>query len=195
MVYRLSGKIIEKKQSFIAIDIGKIALEVTISLHTYSSVGSIGDEVTLYTNLISREDSMTLYGFISLEEKEVFLHLITVSGIGPKAAIKILGGVGIDNLRSAIASKDSDMLVSIPGIGKKTADRIIVELTDKFSELSSSLGVLDSNLSSNSQDVVAALVNLGYKQIDARKAIDGLKDDDGFELILRGALKRLTGRK
>ena len=192
MIFRLAGKIILKDHTSVVVDVNGVGYEALISLHTYSKIGSVGDDVIIYTHYVSRDDGVYLFGFEGLDEKKLFLQLITVSGIGPKVAVKILGGVGGDNLKKAIASEDSVMLTTIPGIGKKSAERIIVELKDKFSK-----DEILSDMSSGDikGDVLSALVNLGYKQTDAHKSLDGIDLGADFEFILRKALTKLAGKQ
>lgn len=192
MIYRLKGKIIEKHPSGVVIDVGGVAYEATVSLATFSLLPAEGFEAVLYTHMAVREDGVFLFGFASLDEKRVFLLLTTVSGIGPKMAVKILGGIGSDELKNAISAGDHSILSSVPGIGKKTAERIVVELKDKFDGFSTvgsspSGGALD--------DVVSALVNLGYKLPDCRKAMEGVSVDSDFQSALKVALNNLALKK
>lgn len=192
MIYRLKGTIIEKHPSGIVIDVGGVAYEATVSLATFSLLPAEGSEGLLYTHMAVREDGVFLYGFASLDEKQIFLLLTTVSGIGPKMAIKILSGIGSDELKSAISAGDHSILSSVPGVGKKTAERIVVELKDKFDGFalagaSSFGGVID--------DVVSALVNLGYKLPDCRKAAEGIGVDCDFQSAMKAALNNLASKK
>ena len=191
MIYRLSGILIEKQPSFAVIDVSGIAYEVAISLSTYSELPSLNDNVVMYIHMVVREDGIFLFGFLSQEEKQMFLLLVTVSGIGPKLAMKILSGVGSSQLRNAIAASDHDALSAIPGVGKKTAQRIVVELKDKFDSLPD---VSESSGSAVIEDVVSALVNLGYKLPDCRKAVESAPTDGTFEDILKVAFKVLSGK-
>ena len=174
----------------IVIDTGGIAYEAACSLATYSAVGNIGDTCELYTYMAVREDGVYLYGFASKEEKRLFLMLTSVSGIGPKVAVKILGGIGCDSLISAISSSDHQMLAAIPGIGKKTAERIVVELKDKFESQQAVFAPNDVR-----EEVALALVNLGYKLPESRKAVEKCSPNDDFETILKKALQLLSGKK
>ena len=194
MIYKLKGEILEKDTNYVVIDTGGVAYEVSISLATYAYLGNIGEICEVYTYMAVREDGVYLYGFATKEEKRLFLHLITVSSIGPKMAVKILGGIGVESLISAISSKDYQMLAAIPGIGKKTAERIVVELKDKFDSESTTF---QANFQANDirEEVVSALVNLGYKTQDARKAVEKANPADGFEVILKNALQLLSGKK
>lgn len=192
MIYRLKGNIIEKHTSGVVIDVVGVAYEATVSLATFSLLPAEGSEAVLYTHMSVREDGVFLYGFASLDEKKIFLLLTTVSGIGPKMAVKILSGIGSAELKSAISAGDHSILSSVPGVGKKTAERIVVELKDKFDGFSltgssSGGGVLD--------DVASALVNLGYKLPDCRKAMEGVSADTDFQSALKAALSNLASKK
>lgn len=191
MIYRLTGKLIEKQPSLVAIDVNGVAYEASVSLSTYAGLPAVGEEARVYTHMSVREDGVYLFGFATLEEKQLFLLLITVSGIGPKLAVKILGGIGPEQLRGAIASSDHAMLATIPGVGKKTAERIVVELKDKFDGIANSFPGL---LGDVKEDVVSALVNLGYKMPECRKAVDGAPADGNFETVLKDALLALSGK-
>lgn len=189
MIYRLSGRLLEKQPSFVAIDVNGVAYEAAVSLATFAALPAVGEEASVYTHMSVREDGVFLFGFATPEEKQLFLLLITVSGIGPKLAIKILGGIGPAKLRQAISSSDHSTLATIPGVGKKTAERIIVELKDKFS------GEGQEMLGDVKQDVISALINLGYKLPDCRKAVEGISADNGFEAVLKSALNVLSAKR
>lgn len=190
MIYKVTGKIIEKDTNTIVVDTGGVAYEISVSLATYSKTGSIGENCSLYTYMAVREDGISLYGFSTIEEKKLFLHLISVSSIGPKMAVKILSGIGYDKLSSAISSSDHQMLASIPGIGKKTAERIVVELKDKFAESGAVYSEGDVR-----EEVMSALINLGYKTPEIRKALEKSKSTDDFQTILKQSLQLLSGKK
>ena len=190
MIYKLKGEILEKDTNTVVIDTAGVAYEANVSLATYSTIGNVGEIGEIYTYMAVREDGVYLYGFSTKEEKRLFLHLISVSSIGPKMAIKILGGIGIESLISAISSSDHQMLAAIPGIGKKTAERIVVELKDKFDSETTVCTKGDVR-----EEVVGALINLGYKTPESRKAVEKASADDDFENILKNALQLLSGKK
>ena len=190
MIYKIKGVILEKDTNMIVVDTGGIAYEAVCSLATYSSVGSLGEICELYTYIAVREDGIYLYGFATKEEKRLFLMLISVSSIGPKMAVKILGGIGCESLIAAISSSDHQMLSTIPGIGKKTAERIVVELKDKFENQQVVYAPQDIR-----EEVVGALVNLGYKVPESRKAVEKCSPNDDFETVLKNALQFLSGKK
>ncbi len=190
MIYKLSGIILEKDTNMVVIDTGGVSYEAAVSLATYASIGNIGDKCDIYIYMAVREDGIYLYGFSSKEEKRLFLNLISVSSIGPKMAVKILGGIGIESLISAISSSDHQMLAAIPGIGKKTAERIIVELKDKFDNEYVEYAKGDVR-----EEVISALINLGYKMPESRKAVEKVSAGDDFEVILKDSLQLLSGKK
>lgn len=191
MIYRLAGRLVEKQPSFVVMDVNGVAYGASVSLATYAALPAVGEEARIYTHMSVREDGVYLFGFATLEEKQLFLLLITVSGIGSKLAVKILGGIGPEQLRQAIGSSDHAMLSTIPGVGKKTAERIVVELKDKFD----GIVCFESGPAGDvRQDVIGALVNLGYKLPDCRKAVEGAPSDGGFEAVLKSALHILSGK-
>lgn len=190
MIYRLSGKIIEKHPNSVVIDVCGVGYEASVSLSTYSLLPDLNEATILYTHMAVREDGVFLYGFATIDEKKLFQLLTTVSGIGPKLAIKILSGMGLEELKSAIGSSDYTALASVSGVGKKTAERIVVELKDKFDG-----DVFTGVAGGVGQDVVSALMNLGYKLPDCRKALEGAAIDADFQTTLKMALNKLTGKK
>lgn len=187
MISRLRGKLISKFPPTVCIDLGGIAYDVDVSMTTFYELPDIGQEVTLYTHLAVREDAHTLYGFISEEERATFRALVKVNGIGFKSALGILSGMTPDALYSAIESEDSSQLERVPGIGKKTAARILLELKGKMPELGSSSD--RSSHSKNHNDILAALLNLGYSEKQAKQAISALPKDidatEGVRIALR----------
>lgn len=190
IIYMLKGEVVEKQTGFIAIDVNGIAFEVNVSLATYASSPAVGESAKLFIHMVSREDGVSLYGFTTVDEKKVFLHLITVSGIGAKLAMKILGGIGVEQLQRAISHSDHALLATIPGVGKKTAERIVVELKDKFDTIA--LSVADG--SDVRGDVAEALLNLGYKLPDCRRAVENCSPTDDFQTVLKSALQILSGK-
>ncbi|WDU51557.1 Holliday junction branch migration protein RuvA [Taylorella equigenitalis] len=187
MISRLKGKLIYKFPPTVCIDIGGIAYDVDVSLTSFYELPEVGQEVTLFTHLAVREDAHTLYGFISEDERATFRTLIKVNGIGFKSALGILSGMSPDALYNAIEEQDSSQLERVPGIGKKTAARIILELKGKLPEIST-LNNTTSNLK-NHNDVMIALLNLGYSEKQAKLAISTLPKDidasEGVRIALR----------
>lgn len=173
MIECLSGRLLEKSPAHAVIQTGGIGFHLPIPLTSYDALPLPGEEVKLFTYLVVREDSLTLYGFANLNERRMFERLIQVSGIGPKLALTALSGLPLRDLKRAIADGDVKRLSSISGIGKKMAERMVVELRDKLDAAESlELRSSDSGLSNNLRDAILALVALGYKQQEARKLLE-----------------------
>ena len=204
MIGRLRGKVTLNKPGEVIIDVGGIGYLVHISYDTYYKIAdSDKEEKTLLIHTHAREDALTLFGFINMLEKEIFLKLISISGIGPRLAITILSGIPCEELLDAIKKGAVERLKAIPGVGKKTAERIMVEMQDKVgdlidrSELAGTPAVLPAEARSLKYDVVSALVNLGYKQKDAEIAVSKMiresSDEPEFEEVFRKSLSSLAG--
>ena len=193
MIARLSGTVLEKHPMRVVIDVGGVGYDVHVPLSSFGAVGDPGAALTLRVHTHVREDALMLYGFASALEQLVFERLIAVGGIGPKLALSVLSGLAPEELVQAIARADVARLTSIPGIGKKTAERIVLELKDKLGAVATAgLGVSPAG---PREDLVSALLNLGYHRPLAEKAVDrALQDgpDRGFETLLRAALKALS---
>ncbi len=195
MIASLSGKISHKQANTIVIDVGGVGYEVSIPLSTFYEIGEVGSEISLNIFTHVREDALSLFGFKTLLEKDLFLLLTSVSGIGPKSAITALSGMSAEEMIEAIRQNNLPRLNSIPGIGKKTAERIVIELRDKAAKLSLSSATDassgDSGTAAGSvfEDAVSALVNLGYQRAAAERALSqALKD--GTEATVQGLLRR-----
>lgn len=199
MIAHLKGLLLEKSADRLVVEINDIGYEVLIPFSTYYELGEVGDTVSLRIYTHVREDVLSLYGFLSRKEKELFTQLIQVSGIGPKLGITILSGLPVDEFTQALMDQDVVKLYGIPGVGKKTAERLVLEMKDKvldwFPELE------DSSVSSASgsvqADVVSALVNLGYARNTAERAVAKAREDgsiDSFEKLLKGSLRKVRGR-
>lgn len=195
MIARLRGKILEKQPNLAVIDVAGVGYAVTIPVSTYTALGGVGDEVSLHVYTHVREDTIALFGFHSKEEKRIFEHLITVSGIGPKLAVTILSGVPADELIRSIRGADVARLVRIPGVGKKTGERIVLELREKLGAIERSEPESAKSPNGVEQDVISALLNLGCTRQAAEAAVGqakaaGAKDD--FESIFRAALEKVN---
>jgi Holliday junction DNA helicase RuvA len=193
MIARLSGTVLEKHPMRVVMDVGGVGYEVHVPLSSFAAVGDPGATLTLRVHTHVREDALMLYGFASALEQLVFERLIAVSGIGPKLALSVLSGLAPEELVQAIARADVARLTSIPGIGKKTAERIVLELKDKLAAVATAGTLLAP--AGPREDLVSALLNLGYHRPLAEKAVDRtLQDgaDRGFEPLLRAALKVLS---
>lgn len=205
MIASLRGVLAHKSPEHLIVDVDGVGYEVFYSPTGLHRLPEIGEDIFLhiYTNV--REDALALYGFLDIKEKEMFLLLTGVSGIGPKVAVNILAGMGPGDLASAIAGSDLGRLVKLPGVGKKTAERLCLELKDKvqFAAASESVVVGGAGVAPDDQqsiDVISALVNLGYPPANARKAVEKVRDttgEDGFaelslEELLRQALRSMA---
>lgn len=196
MIAYLSGKIFEKDANSVIVQTGGVGYEVTIPLSTFYELGDVGTDAELRIYTYVREDSFQLFGFKTLQERELFLKLITVSGIGPKVAISMLSAIKADEIVAAIRTENLVLLTSIPGIGKKTAERLVIELRDKVAALSASAiagGSVDIPPTGSTneiyEDAISALVNLGYQRNAAEKALKKAIHD-GTEMSVQKLLRR-----
>ncbi len=198
MIARLRGKLLEKQPNFALVDVGGVGYGVTIPVSTFSRLGQPGGEVSLHTYTHVREDALALFGFASAGEKDLFEKLISVSGIGPRLAVTILSGVPIDELTTAIRAGDAKRLTRIPGVGRKTGERMVLELREKLGALDEAPteGTEEGLAGHTQQDVVSAMLNLGCTRDAAQKAVrkaveEGIANE--FEPLFRRSLD-LVGR-
>ena len=195
MIDQISGKIISINDNYVVLAVGGLGIKVNISANFASKLVN-EDLITLVTYLNVREDALDLYGFKNDSERNLFLMLISISGIGPKLAVSILSGVELEELKSNILSGDIKSLTSIPGVGAKTAKRIIIELKDKLSKTTTTeLGFEDDFASKISKDVLSALVGLGYSESMAKeviKRINPAKSNKSIESLIKESLKILN---
>lgn len=193
MIGRVQGKILEKNSHQVVVDVQGLGYEVEIPLTTFFHLGESGSEVMLYTHLVVREDAHLLFGFSTVSERELFRALIKVNGVGPKLAVAILSGVDVKAFSRCIQNNDVKALTALPGVGKKTAERLIIEMRDRLPALAD--GFLPS--AQRAPDVVAdaeaALIGLGYKPQEAARALAQIEDQDvSVERLIRQALKSLA---
>lgn len=191
MITSIKGTLTEISPTDITIDVDGVGYEILIPLSSFDRLPKVGSECKILTYLHVREDIHQLYGFMTHDERDLFKLLITVSGIGPKTALTILSGMNIENLKNAIASGNTDLLSEIPGIGKKTAQRIIVELRDKIGGFSIKMPKSipkEEELIIN--DAIRALINLGYKQLPAQSAVEKTLAESKGEIRLEEFLKK-----
>ncbi len=195
MIDQISGKIISINDNYVVLAVGGLGIKVNISANFASKLVN-EDLITLVTYLNVREDALDLYGFKTESERNLFLMLISISGIGPKLAVSILSGVELEELKSNILSGDIKSLTSIPGVGAKTAKRIIIELKDKLSRTTTTeLGFEDNFVSKISKDVLSALVGLGYSEsiaVEVIKRINPANSDKSIESLIKESLKILN---
>ena len=196
MIAHLRGTLLEKHPNLVIVDIGGVGYEVTIPVSTYSSMPETGAEVRLHIHTHVREDALTLFGFISVADKILFEKLITVSGIGPKLAVTALGGLTAPDLAQAIREGSVEQLVRIPGVGKKTAERMVLELRDKLDLLPgiarAAAASAKSAFNATEEDVISALANFGVSRPGSEAAVTKAKsatESNDFDQLFRRALK------
>jgi holliday junction DNA helicase RuvA len=198
MIGYLEGKLKHKSPDFIIVDVHGVGYFVNVPLSTFYDLPELGQTVTLNIHTYFREDALNLYGFRTLAEKEMFLHLITVNGIGPRLAVGILSGMNPDALRQAVQGQDHQRLRNIPGVGKKIAERIILELRDRLKikrEKAEEAWPLCPSPGTYA-DALSALVNLGYRPVEAEKAVRAAQqhvgEDPPLEMLLKESLRLLA---
>ncbi|MDH5423692.1 MAG: Holliday junction branch migration protein RuvA [Gammaproteobacteria bacterium] len=201
MIGRLSGQLIQKQPPELLIDVNGVGYEVSAPMSTFYVLPELGEIISLHTHLVVREDAQLLYGFATESERRLFRILIKINGVGPKLAITILSGIAADDFIRCIHDGDSAALVRLPGIGKKTAERLIVELNDKVAAEDESISAAGTAgmmanlpLQSPVADAVSALISLGYKPNDASKMVrsietEGLNAEEIIRLSLQGLSK------
>jgi len=191
MIAHLNGKLIEKNPTTLVIECGGVGYEVKISLTTFSSIGA-DESIKIFTQLIVREDAHLLYGFASKEEREMFNHLISVSGIGPNTAMIMLSSLTPDEVAHAIQSEDVKTIQSIKGIGIKTAQRVIIDLKDKMLKMTFSTENVFAQHNTNRFDALTALVSLGFDKKSVEKSIDKISSgEESVEQLIKQALRIL----
>jgi len=190
MIAHLRGKLIAKHPNQAIVEAGGVGYDVTISVPTFSDLPAPGAEVALHIHTHVREDALALFGFLRAEEKQLFEKLISVGGIGPKLAITILSGMPARDMVTAIRGNDTARLTRIPGIGKKTAERMVLELRDKLDAFGAAPAA--PKASPVEEDVLSALVNLGYQRAAAERALAGARRGGSFDEMFREALGALS---
>ncbi len=194
MIAYIQGIVAEKNPTRAVIDVNGIGYEILVPISSYERIGAVGETAKLLTYLHVREDILQLFGFSTQDEREMFLLLISISGIGPKSALGIISSIATKDLKHAIAHEDLNLLTAVPGIGKKTAQRIVVELKDKVAKLGaiSDAGsrTIPSGTSAIADEAMMALISLGYHKSIAEKAIvKALQDNKDKELSLQDLIK------
>jgi len=199
MIGQLRGRLADKRPNQVLVDVGGVGYLVQVPLSTYAALGELHTEVTLLIHTHVREDALALYGFLSSREKHFFETLLSASGVGPSLALKILSGMSVEELIPAIRGGDLVRLIKIPGVGRKTAERMVVELKDKIDAVSvEAERPAASSPAGTEADVVSALVNLGYDARTAESAVGEAKRESGsasFEKLLRASLQILSAPK
>jgi Holliday junction DNA helicase RuvA len=189
LIGRLSGKLAAKQPPQVMVDVGGVAYELDVPMSTFYSLPATGEAVSLYTHLVVREDAHTLYGFATLEERTAFRQLIRISGVGARTALAVLSGLSVSDLAQAVTMQDAAPLTRVPGIGKKTAERLLLELKGKLADAAV------TPAGQQASDVVNALVALGYSDKEALAAVKGLAPGIPVAEAIRAALKALAKGK
>jgi Holliday junction DNA helicase RuvA len=206
MIAHLSGTLLSKQATSVIVDVGGVGYDVSIPLSTFYELGEVGEPVQLRVYTHVREDLIQLFGFKTARERELFLQLISVNGVGPGLAIKLLSGMNADEMIASIRTNNLVRLVAIPGVGRKTAERLVVDLRDKIAALSSpaleeefaakaAVGGAPTSTDAMRSDAMSALANLGYQKAAAEKAVKNAIDEGGglsVEMILRRSLRSLA---
>lgn len=198
MIGHLRGQLLRKQPQDLLVDIGGVGYRVSIPLSTYYRLGEPGSQVALHVHTHVREDALALYGFLTQTEQTLFERLMAVSGVGPKLALAILSGLETDELVGALAAGDLARLTRIPGVGRKTAERLVLELKDRVKDLAAPAAPTAAPASALREDVASALANLGYARPDADRALErSLKahPEARFEELLRETLRLLSGAR
>ncbi|MFN3303365.1 MAG: Holliday junction branch migration protein RuvA [Roseateles sp.] len=189
MIGRLTGVIAEKTPPQVVIDVAGVGYEVDVPMSTFFNLGALGERAVLLTHLTVREDAHQLFGFLTHEERATFRQLIKISGVGPKMALGLLSGLSVSELAQAVSSQELGRLTKVPGIGKKTAERLLLELKGK---LGPDLARPATVTTDNQADILQALVALGYSEKDAAAALKALPPDVGVSDGIKLALKKLS---
>ena len=192
MIGRLTGKLAAKHPPQVLLDVGGVAYELDVPMSTFYSLPATGEAVTLHTHLVVREDAHVLYGFATLEERTVFRQLIRISGIGARTALSVLSGLSVSDLAQAVTLQEAGRLTKIPGIGKKTAERLLLELKGKLADAIPAAGGTVAMPGSEASDILNALLSLGYNEKEAHAAIKSLAPDIAVADGIRAALKALA---
>jgi Holliday junction DNA helicase RuvA len=190
MIGRLSGVILEKRPPLVLLDVQGVAYEIDVPMSTFYQLPATGVKVTLHTHLLVREDAHLLYGFASESERGAFRQLLKFSGVGARTALSVLSGLTVDELYNAVASEDAARLIKIPGIGRKTAERLLLELRDKLD--AGIAAKADARPDSSRGDALHALIALGYSDKEAKAALTRLDAELPVPEAIRQALKLLS---
>ncbi len=193
MIGRITGILLEKNPPQVLVDAAGVGYEIDVPMSTFYGLPKVGEKVALFTHLVTREDAQLLYGFATEGERVTFRTLIKVSGVGPKVALAVLSGMSVNDLAEAVATQESGRLVKVPGIGKKTAERLLLELKDKLKvDVRISVGVGESAKTTSAADVLNALMGLGYSEREALQAVKLLPAEVTVSDGIRQALRSLS---
>jgi Holliday junction DNA helicase RuvA len=197
VIAQLRGQILRKGPQEVVVDVAGVGYRVAIPVSTFYRLGEPGSDVELRTYTHVREDTLALYGFLTGAEQELFERLISVGGVGPRLAVNILSGIEVPDLVAALRTSDVSRLTRVPGVGKKTAERLIVELKDKMPLAVAEETPMAPAADRPKEDLLSALVNLGYSRAEVERGVDRALREDGsgrFEDLLRRALQIVAGR-
>lgn len=196
MIGRLTGILLEKQPPYILLDVQGVGYELDAPMSTFYQLPALGEQVTLHTHMVVREDAQLLYAFSAKRDRALFRELIRLNGVGPKLALALMSGLEVDELVRAVQAQDTSALVKVPGVGKKTAERLLVELKDKFKAWETIPGSFKPLVAgvaapaSMTADAVSALISLGYKPQEASKAVAAVEEEGlSSEELIRRALK------
>lgn len=201
VIGRLRGTLAEKQPPHLLLDVNGVGYELEVPMTTLYRLPAVGEPLTLHTHLVVREDAHLLYGFFEKRERELFRELIRLNGVGPKLALALMSGLEVDELVRCVQAQDTAALVKVPGVGKKTAERLLVELKDRFKAWESIPSIaplvvepqLAQTVSSAENDAVSALISLGYKPQEASRAVAAVKEDGvSSEDLIRRALRGMA---
>lgn len=201
MIGRLTGILLEKQPPHVLVDVQGVGYELDAPMSTFYKLPALGDKVTLHTHMVVREDAQLLYAFAEKRERELFRELIRLNGVGPKLALALMSGLDVDELIRAVQAQDTSALVRVPGVGKKTAERLLIELRDRFKAWDTlpgsfkplASGAVAAAPASHSADAVSALISLGYKPQEASRAIAAVEEEGlSSEELIRRALKGIV---
>lgn len=201
MIGRLKGILLEKQPPHVLLDVQGVGYELDAPMSTFYKLPTLGEMVTLHTHMVVREDAQLLYAFAEKRERELFRELIRLNGVGPKLALALMSGLEVDELIRAVQAQDTSALVRVPGVGKKTAERLLIELRDRFKAWETLPGsfkplaraITDLVPDSHTGDAVSALISLGYKPQEASRAIAAVEEEGlSSEELIRRALKRIV---
>ena len=192
MIGRLSGILLEKLPPQIMVDVSGVGYEVDVPMSSFYNLPATGEKVSLFTHFVVREDAQQLFGFLTLKERAAFRELIRISGVGPKLALSVLSGLSVDDLASCIALQDAGRLTRVPGIGKKTAERLLLELKGKLADALPQAGGAGLATATVANDALHALLALGYSDKEALPALKLLPEGLTLEESIRQALKLLA---
>ena len=197
MIAWLKGELLEKQPPSILLNVNGVGYELEAPMSTFYELPEVGQEVILFVHMVVREDAQLLFAFANKQQRELFRSLIRVNGVGPKVALAILSTLTAQELLSCMINEDVTQLCKVPGIGKKTAQRLVVEMKDRlekeFGDVDFDTTSAQSGASSDRNDAIAALVSLGYKNTDASKVVKALPNDLSSEELIRQALRSLSG--